>query len=153
MVYTMKTKYLFSKCVDEITRDTLWVDVTIGNSTQDQRDREFFTRLAKFTTFFFARWSKNAQEFLDKVNESLRDGTKNDFAHLPRCTMSAKKLRSLLKSGDYDNFARTFIAASESLRRRHFCAHDAYAIAMERASETIANPRHVKNLKPGRKAA
>ena len=149
----MKTKYLFSKCVDEITRDTLWVDVTIGNSTQDQRDREFFTRLAKFPTFFFARWSNAAQEFLDKVNESLRDENDDVIAHLPRCTMSAKKLRSLLKSGDYDNFARTFVAASKSLRRRHFCAHDAYAIAMERASETIANPHHEKNLKPGRKAA
>lgn len=149
----MKTKYLFSKCVDEITRDTLWVDVTIGNSTQDQRDCNFFQQLAKFPTFFFARWSKNAQEFLDKVNESLRDENDGVIFHLPRCTMSAKKLRALLKSGDYDNFARTFVAASESLRRRHFCAHDAYAIAMARASESLANPHHVKNLKPGRKAA
>ena len=153
MVYTMKTKYLFAKCDREITRTTLWVDVTIENSTQDQRDMSFFMQLAKFTTFFFARWSNAAQEFLDKVNESLRDENDDVFFHLPRCTMSAKKLRSLLKSGDYDNFARTFVAASESLSRRHFCAHDAYAIAMERASESLANPHNVKNLKPGRKAA
>lgn len=149
----MKSKYLFSKCVDEITRDTLWVDVTIGNSTQDQRDMNFFMQLAKFPTFFFARWSNAAQDFFDKVEESLRDENDDIIAHLPRCTMSAKKLRSLLKSGSYDNFARTFVAASESLRRRHFCAHDAYALAMERASESLANPHHVKNLKPGRKAA
>lgn len=149
----MKTKYLFAKCYREITRTTLWIDVTIDNSTQDQRDMNFFMQLAKFPTFFFARWSKAAQEFLDKVNESLRDENDDDLAHLPRCTMSAKKLRSLLKSGDYDNFARAFVAASESLRRRHFCAHDAYALAMERASESLANPHHEKNLKPGRKAA
>lgn len=149
----MKTKYLFSKCVDEITRDTLWVDVTIGNSTQDQRDMNFIMQLAKFPTFFFARWSNTAQDFFGKVQESLRDENDDVLFHLPRCTMSAKKLRALLKSGSYDDFARTFVAASESLRRRHFCAHDAYALAMERASETIANPHHVKNLKPGRKAA
>lgn len=153
MVYTMKTKYLFAKCDREITRTTLWVDVTIGNPLQHQLDMNFFMQLAKFPTFFFARWSKAAQEFLDKVNESLRDENDDDLAHLPRCTMSAKKLRSLLKSGDYDNFARAFVAASESLRRRHFCAHDAYALAMERASESLANPHHEKNLKPGRKAA
>ena len=149
----MKTKYLFAKCDREITRTTLWVDVTIDNSLQHQLDMNFFMQLAKFPTFFFARWRNAAQEFLDKVNESLRDENDNVFFHLPRCTISAKKLRSLLKSGDYDNFARTFVAASESIRRRHFCAHDAYAIAMERASETIANPHHVKNLKPRRKAA
>lgn len=149
----MKTKYLFAKCDREITRTTLWVDVTIGNPLQHQLDMNFFMQLAKFPTFFFARWSNAAQEFLDKVNESLRDENDDDLAHLPRCTMSAKKLRSLLKSGDYDNFARAFVAASESLRRRHFCAHDAYALAMERASESLANPHHEKNLKPGRKAA
>lgn len=149
----MKTKYLFSKCVDEITRDTLWVDVTIGNSTQDQRDMNFFMQLAKFPTFFFARWSNAAQDFFDKVQESLRDENDDVLFHLPRCTMSAKKLRALLKSGSYDDFARTFIAASETLRRRHFCANDVYALAMERASESLANPHHVKNLKTGRKAA
>lgn len=149
----MKTKYLFAKCVDEITRDTLWVDVTIGNSTQDQRDMNFFMQLAKFPTFFFARWSNAAQDFFDKVQESLHDENDGVIFHLPRCTMSAKKLRALLKSGSYDNFARTFVAASNSLRRRHFCAHDVYALAMERASESLANPHHVKNLKTGRKAA
>lgn len=149
----MKTKYLFAKCVDEITRDTLWVDVTIGNSTQDQRDMNFFMQLAKFPTFFFARWSNAAQDFFDKVQESLCDENSDVLAHLPRCTMSAKKLRALLKSGSYDDFARTFVAASDSLRRRHFCAHDVYALAMERASESLANPHNVKNLKPGRKAA
>lgn len=149
----MKTKYLFSKCVDEITRDTLWVDVTIGNSTQDQRDMNFFMQLTKFPTFFFARWSNAVQDFFDKVQESLRDKNDDVLFHLPRCTMSAKKLRSLLKSGSYDNFASTFVAASETLRRRHFCANDVYALAMERASESLANPHHVKNLKPGRKAA
>lgn len=149
----MKTKYLFAKCDRGFTRTTLWVDVTIGNSVKDQRDMNFFMQLAKFPTFFFARWSNVAQYVLDKVNESLRDENDDVFFHLPRCTMSAKKLRSLLKSGDYDNFARTFVAASESLRRRHICAHDAYALAMERASESLANPQHVKNLKSGRKAA
>ena len=153
MVYTMKTKYLFAKCDREITRTTLWVDVTIGNSTQDQRDCNFFQQLAKFQTFFFAQWSNATQEFLDKVNESLRDENEYVIAHLPRCTMSAKKLRYLLKSGYYDDFARTFVAASDSLRRRHFCANDAYALAMERASESLANPHHVKNQKPRRKAA
>ena len=149
----MKTKYLFAKCDREITRSTLWVDVTIGNSTQDQRDYNFFQQLAKFPTFFYARWSNAVQEFLDKVLESLQDENEDLLAHLPRCTMSAKKLRSLLKSGSYDDFARTFVAASDALRRRQFCAHDAYALAMERASKTLANPRHVKNLKPGRNAA
>ena len=153
MVYTMKTKYLFAKCDREITRTTLWVDVTIGNSVQDQQDMNFFMQLAKFPTFFFARWSNAAQDFFDKVQESLRDGNDEIIVHLPRCTMSAKKLRSLLKSGDFDNFARTFVAASGTLRRRHFCAHDAYALAMERASESLANPQHVKNLKSGRKVA
>ena len=42
----MKTKYLFAKCDRENTRTTLWVDVTIGNSTQDQPDMNFFMQLA-----------------------------------------------------------------------------------------------------------
>lgn len=151
-VYTMKTKYLFIKCVDVISLDTLIVDVYVGRSKQEQRDADFISSLSQFTDYFWHKYDDGCVSFIRNIANSLGSGPSGHATHLPRCEMSVSKLRRLIKSEDYDRWASTFINASRALSLRQFSANDTYHLAVNAADKLACNAANVENLKLGRVA-
>lgn len=138
----MKTKYLFCFTATPVDEATLFVDVYIGKSKQDQRDLTFFVNLAANSNFyFFEKYDLRVTEFRNKIEIQLAEESRDEHFHLLTCSMSAGKLRRLLKSGLYDEWARTYYCATRGLRRMNLSSNSAYFCAVNRADKTIANPR------------
>lgn len=143
----MKSKYLFSFSTRPIDESTLFVDVYIGIGHQDQRDREFFERLANNSdNYYFKPYDIDVSNFIRRVDETIQQLTSDPRGRCLHCSMSAAKLRRLIKSGLYDDFARTFYEATRGLHRLALSANSAYHCAIYRANQILANPHNVKNL-------
>lgn len=139
--HAMKTKYLFCFTATKIDEATVFVDVYIGTGKQDQRDLTFFVNLAANSNFyFFEKYDLRVTEFRNKIEIQLANETQDERFRLLTCSMSAGKLRRLLKSGLYDEWARTFYCATRGLRRMNLSKNSAYFCAVNRADTTIANP-------------
>ena len=138
----MKSKYLFSFCASEISDETLFVIVYIGTSKQDQRDKAFFEQLAKQSTYYyFERYYTPQADYLGNLDAYFQ-ATQNDTrARCLRCSMSAAKLRRLIKSGLYDHWAKTYYEATRGLRRMALGDNSAYHCAIYRADHSFALPR------------
>ena len=137
----MKSKYLFSFSTRPIDDSTLFVDVWIGTSRQDQRDYEFFLGLAQNSTnYLFQRYDIATTQYLQSVDVDLQDQLGDPRARHLSCSMSAAKLRRLIKSGLYDDWANTYYFGTRAARRRNLCDNSAYWLALYRADTTIANP-------------
>ena len=138
----MKSKYLFIHSSGTIDDSTLFVDVYIGRSLQDQRDLSFFESLADSSPdYYFHIYDNSVQEFVSSVNESLQYQSDDDRMRILRCSMSAAKLRRLVKSGMYESWAHRYFLATEGLRRMNLSANSAYFCAIYRADQTLAMPR------------
>jgi len=137
----MKTKYLFSKSSGPIDESTLFVVVWIGAGVQDQRDKVFFESLAAGSSdFLFKKYDAEQADFLQTLDRALvMENSDPRLRHL-HADMSAKKLRTLLKSGLYDEWARTFFAACRGLRRMNLSANSLYHCAANRADANHCNP-------------
>ena len=141
MVYTMKTKYLFSFSTRPIDKSTLLVDVYIGNGKQDQRDKEFFVQLANNSNnYYFKRYDLIVTCFIRRVDETIQRLNDDPRGRCLHCSMSAAKLRRLIKSGLYDDFARTYYEATRGLHRMALSANSAYHCTIYRANQILANP-------------
>lgn len=143
----MKTKYLFCKCLGEITPGTVFVDVYVGSSAQDKRDCAFLLSLSQSTSYYFRRFDSGVNDYLHRVEGSLSLDAAAPPCCLARCHMSVAKLRRLLRSGLYDSWCATFIATLSSISLRRFSANSACLLSLERADSIICNAAHVKNLK------
>lgn len=138
----MKSKYLFIHSSGTIDDSTLFVDVYIGRTLQDQRDLSFFESLADSSPdYYFHIYDNSVTEFVSSVNESLQYQSDDDRMRLLRCSMSADKLRRLIKSGMYESWAHRYFLATEGLRRMNLSANSAYFCAIYRADQTLAMPR------------
>ena len=142
----MKTKYLFSKSESLITHDTLFCFVMVGNSLQERRDANFIASLTMSPKFFWAKYTNEVSKFLDNVNNSLNDGTTSPVL-VPQVILQVSELRRLLKSCQYDTFAKSFVNSLRSCRAHNFSNHDAYQMAKSRAANITCNAAHVINLK------
>lgn len=137
----MKTKYLFIKCSGILDESTLFVDVFIGHSTQDKRDHEYFTQLAQTSPdFYFHLYDLEVSRYVQRVDISIQSANKDQRARRLHCTMSATKLRRLLKSGLYDNWAQIYYQATRGLRRMNINENHAYFLAAGRADKILAIP-------------
>lgn len=137
----MKTKYLFSFSTRPIDESTLFVDVYIGNGKQDQRDKEFFERLANNSNnYYFKRYDFIVTCFIRRVDETIQRISDDPRGRCLHCSMSAAKLRRLIKSGLYDDFAKTYYEATRGLHRMALSANSAYHCAIYRANQILANP-------------
>lgn len=137
----MKTKYLFIKCNGVLDESTLFVDVFIGHSTQDKRDREYFTQLAQTSSnYYFNLYDLEVSRYVQQIDLSIQSANNDQRARHLRCTMSAAKLRRLLKSGLYDNWAQIYYQATRGLRRMNINENHAYFLAVGRADNTLAMP-------------
>lgn len=151
---TMKTKYLFSKQAGLIDASTLFVDVYIGRSVQDQRDLHFLQCLVERSSdYYLVRYDNSVADYLNQVETSLQDELNDHRFRLLRCMMSSAKLRRLLKSGRYDNYAQIFYSATLGCRRMSFSANSVYHCAINRADASILQSAHVKNLSQERRSA
>lgn len=138
----MKQKFLFSYCQGEIDESTLFVDVYIGAGRQDQRDRQFFEALAeKCSSYYFSLYDIAVTRFVESVDIFLKEQTNDERVRVLRCAMSAAKLRRLLRSGMYEEWARIFFAATRGLRRMALSDNSAYFCAVNRADKTPAMPQ------------
>lgn len=142
----MKTKYLFCAAAGEITQDTVFVDVYVGTSRQDQRDLATISHLASLHTFFFQKWSDSVSEFMRKIRLSLNDGEDSHRHDPASLAMTVQELRRRLLGGSFDEFCRVFVQASRNLQRLNYCSNSIYQCAMHRASQVPCNAAHVKNL-------
>lgn len=137
----MKTKYLFIKCSGVLDESTLFVDVFIGHSAQDKRDREYFTQLAQTSPdYYFHLYDLEISRYVQQVDISIQSANNDQLARHLRCTMSAAKLRRLLKSGLYDNWAQIYYQATRGLRRMNLNENHAYFLAVGRADNILAMP-------------
>lgn len=137
----MKSKYLFSYSTRPIDESTLFVDVYIGCGHQDQRDKEFFEYLANNSdNYYFARYDFLVTNFIRRVDEIIQQDSDDPRGRCLHCSMSAAKLRRLIKSGLYDDFARTFYEATRGLHRMALSSNSAYHCALYRANQILANP-------------
>lgn len=137
----MKSKYLFIKCSGVIGESTLFVDVFIGHSTQDKRDREYFAQLAITSQdYYFHLYDLEVSRYVQLVDLSIQSANNDQRARRLRCTMSAAKLRRLLKSGLYDNWALIYYQATRGLRRMNLNENHAYFLAVGRADNALAMP-------------
>lgn len=138
----MKSKYLFIHSSGTIDDSTLFVDVYIGHSLQDQRDLSFFESLAESSPdYYFHLYDNTVTEFVSCVNASLQVQCDDDRMRLLRCSMSASKLRRLIKTGMYQSWAQRYYHATEGLRRMNLSENSAYFCAIYRADQTLAMPR------------
>lgn len=138
----MITKYLFSFSTRPLDKATLFVTVWVGEGKQDQRDLNFFESLAnQCKSYFFRRWDQDCADFIAHLNEQFQLMQNDTRARCLLCSMSAAKLRRLIRNGLYDDFAQTFYQATRGLRRMNLCANSAYHCAFNRASQALANPR------------
>lgn len=137
----MKTKYLFIHSSDVIDESTLFVDVYVGTQLQDQRDLHFFESLAAASQdYFFHVYDLAVSNYLAEVNLSLQFDADDNRAKILHCSMSAAKLRRLLKSGLYDEWSRRFYEATRGIRRMNLSANSAYFCAVYRADQHLAMP-------------
>lgn len=137
----MKTKYLFVFSQGIIDESTLFVDVYIGRGVQDQRDMAFFQSLADSSqNFYFKQYDLRVTEFVRQIDASLAAETNDARCRALRCSMSAGKLRRLIKSGLYLDWAQTFYKATRGLRRIALSANSAYFCAVHRTDMTLAMP-------------
>ena len=137
----MKTKYLFSKSSGPIDESTLFVGVWIGAGVQDQRDKVFFESLAAGSSdYLFKKYDAEQADFLQTLDRALVMENSDPRSRHLHADMSAKKLRTLLKSGLYDEWARTFFAACRGLRRMNLSANSLYHCAAHRADANLCNP-------------
>lgn len=137
----MKTKYLFLFTRGDIEESTLFVDVFVGTSQQDRRDLEFFRLLAeRCNSYYFHIYDLETTEFVRRVNEYLQERSGDLQARCLRCSMSARKLRTLIKSGLYDEWAQTFFQATRGLRRMSLSSNSSYFCAVFRADHGPAMP-------------
>lgn len=138
---TMKSKYLFSFSTRPIDESTLFVDVYIGNGHQDQRDKEFLERLANNSdNYYFKPYDLDVTNFIRRVDEIIQQDTGDTRCRCLHCSMSATKLRRLIKSGLYDDFAHTYYEATRGLHRMALSENSAYHCALYRANQILANP-------------
>lgn len=150
----MKTKYLFSKQAGLIDASTLFVDVYIGRSVQDQRDLQFLQCLVERSSdYYLVRYDNSVATFLNQVETSLQDELNDHRFRLLRCMMSPAKLRNLIKTGRYDNYAQVFYSATLGCRRMSLSANSVYHCAIYRADMSILQSAHVKNLSQERRSA
>lgn len=150
----MKTKYLFCKSAGTIEPSTLFVDVYIGHGAQDQRDLNFLSALASSSSdYFFARYDFQVTEFRNQVELSLKEDLNDPRLRLLTCSMSAAKLRRLLKNGLYDEYSRIYFKATLGCRRMNFSENSVYHSAIYRAEQLTCNAANVKNLSQERDAA
>lgn len=143
----MKTKYLFSKCVSMITRDTLFVDVYVGTSARDAAASTFIKGLTLDNSYFFKRYDISVTEFRQNVAQSLTTDTDRGIFQLPSCRLNVTTLARLIKSGDYDLFQRTFVNALFGCFRMRFSPNSAVESALNLALKSTCNAAQVKNLK------
>lgn len=137
----MKTKYLFSKSSGPIDESTLFVGVWIGAGVQDQRDKVFFESLAAGSNdYLFKKYDAEQADFLQSLDRALVMESSDTRSRHLHADMSARKLRTLLRSGLYDDWARTFFAACRGLRRMNLCANSLYHCAAHRADANLCNP-------------
>ena len=150
----MKTKYLFIKSAGNIETSTLFVDVYVGNGAQDQRDLNFFSALASSSSdYFFARYDLQVTEFRNQVELSLKEELNDPRLRLLTCSMSAAKLRRLLKTGLYDEYSRIYFKATLGCRRMNFSENSVYHSAIYRAESILCKSADVENLSQERDAA
>lgn len=143
----MKTKYLFSFSHGQIEESTLFVWVFIGHSKQDLRDKAFFESLAKqSSSYMFRQHDKETAEFVANVTQALQESEGDQRTRALTCSMSAAKLRRLLKSGMYYDWARTYYEATRGLRRMSLCENSAYHCAVYRADQNLCKSANVINL-------
>jgi hypothetical protein len=144
----MKTMYLFCGCSGEITTDTLFVDVYVGRSKQDQRDCGHVAQLAREHNYFFQLWSRDVRDFLDRIADSLAEPDQPCLFQPRRVALGVRQLRRLLVDGSFSEFVELFTQTTRHLHRMGFSDYHAHAAATERASQTYCNAANVKNLKP-----
>lgn len=143
----MKSKYLFSFANGQIEESTLFVWVYIGHSKQDERDKAFFAQLAKqSSSYLFRQNDKDTAEFVANVTQALQETTGDPRTRALSCSMSATKLRRLLKSGQYYDWAQTYYEATRGLRRMALCENSAYHCAVYRADQNLCKSANVINL-------
>ena len=151
---TMKTKYLFSKQAGLIDASTLFVDVYVGRSVQDQRDLQYLQSLVERSSdYYLVRYDNSVAAFLNQIETSLQDELHDNRFRLLRCMMSSAKLRRLLKSDRYDDYVRVFYSATLGCRRMSLSANSVYHCAIYRADMGILQTAHVKNLSQERRTA
>lgn len=137
----MKTKYLFALCRDTITRSTLFVDVYVGDGEQERRDLNYFINLAESSNvYFLKRYDNETADFLLAVTDALRSELDDPRVSCLRCSMSAAKLRRLLKSGLYDEWSRIYFECTFALRRLNYSPNSGYFLAVGRADQILCNP-------------
>ena len=151
---TMKTKYLFSKSAGTIESSTLFVDVYVGHGAQDQRDLKFLEALSLGSSdYYFARYDLSVTEFRTNVEKSLQDDLGDNRLRLLACSMSAAKLRRLLKSGLYDEYCRVYYQATLGCRKMSFSENSIYHAAIFRADAMLRKSANVENLSQERRVA
>lgn len=135
----MKTKYLFVKCSGEITESTLFVDVYVGKSAQDQRDRDYFTQLANISgDYYFHVYDLDVSRYVQRIGLSLQAMLNDQRVRVLHCSMSATKLRRLLKSNLYDQWAQIYFQTTRGIRRMNINENHAYFLAVGRADKALA---------------
>lgn len=144
LTFAMKTKYLFIHCAGQLDEATLFVTAFVGASAQDQRDKRFLTQLAAGSTdYYFKIYDASQAHFIAAVDLSFQVTIGDQHARTLRCSMSVAKLRRLIKSGLYDDWARRYYQATRGLRRMNLCAYSAYHCAVYRADSFLTAARLV----------
>lgn len=144
LTFAMKTKYLFIHCTGQVDETTLFVTVYVGSSEQDQRDKRFLSQLAQSSTdYYLERYLTPQADFMQAVDASLQVEMGDERARALRCEMPVAKLRRLIKSGLYEDWARRFYQAFRNLRRLSLSANSAYSCAIFRADSFLTAARLV----------
>ena len=114
----MKTRYILIHCEKELTPETVFYDVWVGSSQQQQRDLRFLQTLSFSPNFYFKRYDDQAAIFKRRVAESLFPGVLMPMLELKNCSLSVSEARALVRSG---YFGKTFLPKGHSDFR---CKHD-----------------------------
>lgn len=113
----MKTRYIFIHCEKELTPETVFYDVWVSSSQQQQRDLRFLQSLSFSTHFYFKRYDDQAAMFKRRVAESLFPGVLMPLLELKTCSLSVSEARALVRSG---YFGESFLPKGHSdFRRQH----------------------------------
>lgn len=148
----MKTKYLFIKSCEPISSDTFFVSVLIGSSRREHGYLRFLSSLKPTSDYFFQKWTADVDEFYHRVARSVQGGNQLVVHDLCLARMSAAELVHLIKSGDYDRYAATFVHVVRALKPTLTTANWVYSMAKFRAAQKPCKSAHVINLKPARHA-
>ena len=95
----MKTRYILIHCENELSPDTVFYTVWVGDSKRDKSDLQALQSLRFNNNFYFRQYDSEAAQFKMHCAESLFPGAFMPLMELKTSSITVHEARELVRTG------------------------------------------------------